>query len=180
MQQSFYEKTDNDYDGNRSKSKVSELRDIYNKSKNENDIQSDIASTRSSISKECHSCNICNDTSGTFIILTCNHIFHIKCLTETSLQDIYTYPIIDSEYLQSRKCPMCDETIQTEDMMYLHSKFLSSTKKLLSNHENSLQNLENQLRQIKIEIRSCYDYKHKLEQQREKSKQIISVLSTIM
>jgi len=75
---------------------------------------------------------------------------------------------------------MCDETIQTEDMMYLHSKFLSSTKKLLSNHENSLQNLENQLRQIKIEIRSCYDYKHKLEQQREKSKQIISVLSTIM
>ena len=37
MQQSFYEKTDNDYDGNRSKSKVSELRDIYNKSKNEND-----------------------------------------------------------------------------------------------------------------------------------------------
>jgi cobalt-zinc-cadmium resistance protein CzcA len=28
--------------------------------------------------------------------------------------------------------------------MYLHSKFLSSTKKLLSTHENSLQNLENQ------------------------------------
>jgi hypothetical protein len=179
--QTFYE-TNSEYDDNTflNKSKVSELRDFYNKSKNENDIQSDNKSTSSSISKECYTCNICNETSGTFIILTCNHIYHIKCLTESSLQDIYTYPIIDSEFLQSRKCPICDDTIQTEDMMYLHSKFLSSTKKLLSTHENSLQNLENQLRQIKIEIRSCYDYKHKLEQQREKSKQIISVLSTIM
>jgi len=65
-------------------------------------------------------------------------------------------------------------------LMYLHSKFLSSTKKLIGKHQNSIDNLENQLKQLKNELRTCYDYKHKLEQEREKSKQIVSVLTTMM
>lgn len=159
------------------KTKVSELRNIYNsKSKPAND---DNVST-STYSKEEHTCNICNDKCGPFIILSCNHIFHIKCLAEVNFKDIYKYPVIDSEYFESRNCIVCDETMQTEDLMYLHSKFLSSTKKLISKHQTSIEHLENQLKQIKIELRTCYDYKHKLEQEREKSKQIVSVLTTMM
>jgi hypothetical protein len=155
-----------------SKSKVAELRDFYSKTS----IKSDVSST-----KEGYICQHCNNSSsGTFIILSCNHIFHIQCLTEMNLQDIYKYPIIDSEYFESRKCNICEENIQTEDMLYLHTKFLSSTKKLISNHQHSIEHLENQLRQIKSELRVCYEYKHKLEQEREKSKQIVSVLSTMM
>jgi hypothetical protein len=156
-----------------SKSKVSELKQMFN---TKNTTKSENAST-----KEDYTCECCdNKSSGSFIILSCNHMFHIKCLTEMNLKDIYKYPVLDIEYFESRKCSVCDENIQTEDMLYLHSKFLSSTKKLISNHDNSIEHLEHQLRQIKSELRTCYEYKHKLEQEREKSKQIVSVLSTMM
>jgi hypothetical protein len=36
------------------------------------------------------------------------------------------------------------------------------------------------MKKIKDELRVCYEYKHKLEQQREKSKQIVSILSTMI
>lgn len=156
------------------KSKVAELKEIFN-------AKNTTKSENSSSKGEDYICEYCdNKGSGSFIILSCNHIFHIKCLTEMNLKDIYKYPILDTEYFESRKCSVCDENIQTEDMLYLHSKFLSSTKKLIFNHEHSIDHLENQLRQIKSELRTCYEYKHKLEQEREKSKQIVSVLSTMM
>ena len=183
--------------------KISELRNAYN-GKNKNSYETSETSalydgkqsvsygskdtpsyvgkdTASYVSKESgYSCNICNDMNGPFIILSCNHIFHIKCLVEINFKDIYKYPIIDNEYFESRKCLACQETLPTEDLMYLHSKFLSTTKNLISKHQNSIENLENQLKQIKTELRTCYDYKHKLEQEREKSKQIVSVLTTMM
>jgi hypothetical protein len=160
------------------KSKVSELRNIYISKSKEQKMEDNVST--STYSKEDHTCNICNDKCGPFIILSCNHIFHIKCLAEVNFTDIYKYPVIDTEYFESRHCTVCNETMQTEDLMYLHSKFLSSTKKLITKHQTSIEHLENQLRQIKVELRTCYDYKHKLEQEREKSKQIVSVLTTMM
>jgi hypothetical protein len=159
-----------------SKSKVTELRNMYS-GKSKDNVTDDYASSHITDS---HSCNICNDQSGPFIILSCNHIFHIKCLVEVNFKDVYKYPILDTEYFESRRCITCNENMQTEDMMYLHSKFLSSTKKLICKHQTSIENLENQLKQLKNELRTCYDYKHKLEQEREKSKQIVSVLTTMM
>jgi hypothetical protein len=158
------------------KSKVAELRNIYTGKKQDN-VMEDYASSHLT---ENHTCNICNDKNGPFLILSCNHIFHIKCLVEVNFKDIYNYPILDTEYFESRRCATCNENMQTEDLMYLHSKFLSSTKKLIGKHQNSIDNLENQLKQLKNELRTCYDYKHKLEQEREKSKQIVSVLTTMM
>ena len=158
-----------------SKSKVAELRSIYG-GKKQNNVMEDYASSHI----ENHTCNLCNDKNGPFLILSCNHIFHIKCLVEVNFKDIYNYPILDTEYFESRRCVTCNENMQTEDLMYLHSKFLSSTKTLINKHQNSIENLENQLKQLKNELRTCYDYKHKLEQEREKSKQIVSVLTTMM
>jgi hypothetical protein len=156
------------------KTKVAELRDIYTKK------QDDSVSNVSSTNKEEHACEMCNQKIGPFIILGCNHIFHVRCLAEMNFEDVYKFSVIDTEYFESRSCPCCHERIQTEELLYLHSKFLSSTTKHITTHQKSIEHLENQIKQIKIELRTCYDYKHKLEQEREKSKQIVSVLATMM
>lgn len=161
-----------------SKSKVSELRDMYN---GKQKVAYEPSESSSQFNKETgHNCSMCDDKNGPFIILSCNHIFHIKCLVTVNFKDVYKYPILDTDYFESRKCLVCDASLPTEDLMYLHSKFLSTTKNLISKHQHSIENLENQLKQIKAELRTCYDYKHKLEQEREKSKQIVSVLTTMM
>ena len=127
-------------------------------------------------------CKLCKDdiNQSNFIILSCNHIFHISCLADIFFKDIYNYDILDEEYFDHIKCPSCLNTLGLEEIMFLYSKFLSSTKTLLKNHDTSIENFESQLKQIKNELRTCYDYKHKLEKQREKSKQIVSILNTLM
>lgn len=128
-------------------------------------------------------CKLCLDQyndKGNYIILSCNHIYHIKCLAEEHFKDVLKYPLIDNEYFESRKCNICLKNLQVEEMMYLHSKFLSNTKELLDKHQININNLEDQMTKIKNDLRTCYDYKHKLEQEREKSKQIVSILSTMI
>ncbi len=128
-------------------------------------------------------CKLCldkNTDKGNYIILSCNHIYHIKCLAEEHFNDVLKYPLIDNDYFESRKCNICLKNLQVEEMMYLHSKFLSNTKDLLDKHQLNINELENQMTKIKNDLRTCYDYKHKLEQEREKSKQIVSILSTMI
>jgi|UniRef100_A0A6C0DW14 hypothetical protein len=128
-------------------------------------------------------CKLCldeNTDKGNYIILSCNHIYHIKCLAEEHFNDVLKYPLIDNDYFESRKCNICLKNLQAEEMMYLHSKFLSNTKDLLDKHQISITELEDQMTKIKNDLRVCYDYKHKLEQEREKSKQIVSILSTMI
>lgn len=126
-------------------------------------------------------CKLCLDNNkGNYIILSCNHIFHIKCLAEEHFKDVLKYPLIDEEYFASRKCNICFHELQKEETMYLHSKFLSTTRELLDTHQTSILDLEHQMTRLKNELRTCYDYKHKLEQEREKSKQIVSILSTMI
>ena len=129
-------------------------------------------------------CKLCctnnsSNTSNNYIILSCDHIFHINCLVELHFKDIYNYHVIDNEYFENRKCTVCDKQIQFEEIMYLHSKFLSNTKFFIKTHQLSIDELEEQLKNIKNELRICYDYKHKLEKNREKSKQIVSILATM-
>jgi chromosome segregation ATPase len=69
--------------------------------------------------------------------------------------------------------------MKTEELMFLHSKFHASTKEHLESHQASIVNLEERLSKLKEELRSCYDYKNKLEHERERSKQIISTLMTM-
>ena len=127
-------------------------------------------------------CNLCKDdvNQSNFIILSCNHIFHISCLADIFFKDIYNHDILDEEYFNHTKCTSCLTKLELPEIMFLHSKFLSNTKSLIKNHETSINHFENQLKQIKNELRTCYDYKHKLEKQREKSKQIVSILNTLM
>lgn len=128
-------------------------------------------------------CKICLNKSGkndNFIILSCNHTFHITCLANVHFSDIYKFAVIDSDYFASRKCLTCNTCLQTEELLFLHSKFLTGTKSMIETHDNSIKKLELQLKNLKDELRTCYEYKHKLEQDREKSKQIVSTLTTMM
>lgn len=137
-------------------------------------------SNKSNCKHDSFVCSICeNKTSkqDKYIILSCNHIFHISCLAETHFEDIYNYNVIDNEYFSTRKCKVCSEHIQMSELLFLHSKFLSDTKDKIDVHSSSIEQLENKMKVIKEELKVCYDYKHKLEQEREKSKQIITTLA---
>jgi len=127
-------------------------------------------------------CGICHNQSKTdsFIILSCNHLFHIKCMVESEFDDIYKFNALDKEFFTNRKCKQCNVQLQTEELLFLHGKFLSSTKNNLESHQKSIANLEAQMNKIKEELRVCYNYSHKLEQQREKSKQIVTTLTSMI
>lgn len=129
-------------------------------------------------------CGLCKiqkqGKNDNFIVLSCNHIFHVCCLTENHFTDIMEWSIIDQEYFRTRKCTTCFKQLETEELMFLHSKFLAGTKERLSSHDISIENLENRLKVLKEELRTCYEYKHKLEREREKSKQIVATLMTMM
>lgn len=158
------------------KSKVEELKNFYQGSSIKKNTSQLL------IQEENLSCKLCKDDCNqfNFIILSCNHIFHIGCLAETYFKNIYNYDILDEEYFNNTKCTTCFEKLEQEEIMYLYGKFLSNTKSLIKNHQNSIDHLENQLKKIKDELRTCYDYKHKLEKQKEKSKQIVSILNTMI
>lgn len=127
-------------------------------------------------------CGICNNKSnkGNFIILSCDHVFHVQCLAEKHFTDIYKFAVIDSEYFVTRKCHCCGGKLQTEELMFLHSKFLSCTKDHLESHQIAMSGLEERMNKMKEELKVCYDYKHKLECDREKAKQIVSTLLNML
>jgi hypothetical protein len=128
-------------------------------------------------------CKICCEKKGrsdNYMILSCNHVFHVGCLAENHFSDVYNFQVIDSVYFSSRKCLVCYLPMQTEELIFLHSKFLKNTKDKITSHDDSISSLEAKMKQVKEELRACYDYKHKLEHEREKSKQIVSTLMTMM
>ena len=137
-------------------------------------------------------CEMCKDhtlnTKGckkNYIILSCNHIFHIYCLAQSHYEkisdtlNIFGKGIKDDSF-DNCKCTICDEKLELEQILYLHSTFMSNTKNLLTNHQESIEHLEGQLQQLKIELRTLYNYKYKLEKEREKSKQIMCILNTML
>ncbi len=125
-----------------------------------------------------HICEYCeNKVNSKFIILDCGHIFHIKCLVENHLKDIYNYPVIDDEYFSHKVCSICKVQISREDLLFLHTKYITSTDKDIDEFTTSMNKLEEQMNNLKNEIKTCFDYKHKLQQSREKSKQIIAIMN---
>jgi hypothetical protein len=126
-------------------------------------------------------CNMCNmqNSRENFIILSCNHIFHVQCMAKSHFDDVYQFNVLDNIYFSSRKCTMCQTPMQTEELVFLHSKFLSGTKQNIETHQKSIEHLESQIQSLKNELNACYEYKHKLDHQREKSKQIVAHLMTM-
>lgn len=130
-----------------------------------------------------HKCNICNNQSNikdSFMILTCGHIFHIKCLVDNHYLDANKYGVIDEEYLNSRSCTICNKQMEMEDILYIHNKFYKNTKEYINKQDEIIEALDRQMTKLKEELRTCYEYKQKLEHQREKSRQITVTINTLM
>lgn len=125
-------------------------------------------------------CSICNSNESkySFVILSCGHIFHTKCIGELHTKNKNN--IIDRDFLLSQECNVCNKTIDTEDMMYIHSKFLKNLKTTLEDKELDISLLNNKLSMIKEELRVHYEHKQKLENERDISKQISIVVSTLL
>jgi hypothetical protein len=148
---------------------------------------------KNDVVSECHTdesycqdkiaCKVCFnkcERADAYVILSCNHVFHIRCLAETHFNDTYKFHVIDSEYIESRRCLVCEKPLETEEILFLHSKFLNSTKSHLEMHQSKIKNLEHKFQMLKDEIKSCYEYKNKLDYDREKSKQIVNSLMTLI
>lgn len=114
------------------------------------------------------------------IILECNHVFHISCLVDTHCKDVYNFALIDEEFFETLVCTVCNVSISYEQLRYIHSQNISSTNKRIVNYSMDMEKLNFRLKALKEEIRACTDYKHKLEQGREKSKQIVAIIATII
>lgn len=125
-------------------------------------------------------CELCKDISESkFVILNCGHVFHVQCLVQYQLKDIYKYETLGESYFTNTKCKVCDVIVDKEDMLIIHTKYMSSTESLLLMFVNRLETLDYELKKVKDDLRSCLDEKHVLEQSREKSKHIISILETL-
>lgn len=130
-----------------------------------------------------HKCNICYNKSqikDSFMILTCGHIFHIRCLVDCHYSDANRCGVIDEEFLNSRNCTVCSKQMEMEDILYIHNKFYKNTKEYIIKQDENIEQLDRQMTKLKEELRVCYEYKQKLEHQREKSRQITVTINTMM
>lgn len=153
--------------------------DYYNSTINSYDSPQPVISKR----HEEHTCNLCHNQhkiKDSFMILTCGHIFHIRCLVDSHYTEANKYGVIDEEYLTSRNCCVCSKQMEMEDILYIHNKFYKNTKEYITKQDETIDQLDKQMSKLKEELRICYEYKQKLEHQREKSRQITVTINTMM
>ncbi len=117
-------------------------------------------SVPSLIDNECRFCF--EKTDQKLIFLTCNHVFHINCLSK-----IY----IDVDNTETCKCCVCYKNLEKEELYYIYTIFLKNTQKsreLYRNEINSYQEKLDEVKEkyVKIEddIKKCKDilYKNKI------------------
>lgn len=193
MNKLFNKKTKQN-DENMSKSDVYETCENFRKSinsVNSNEV-SLVASTISkfndiesknpiSYAKSNQICKMCdNDSDSSYIILSCNHVFHIKCIADKQHEESKKLQILDDLFFNNQKCYCCDTIIETSEILFIHSKFFKNTKMFIDNHNDNILNIEEEINKLKNELNTCLKYKQKLEYEREKSKQIINMVNSIV
>lgn len=124
-----------------------------------------------------YKCGICASvTDSSFVILSCHDTFHVKCLVDYYTVDFSSFDSIDEVFFDSKQCKLCNTNIDLDDVFHIHSKFLRGTASALSNYDIQLKSLDLQISTLRNERNICYSYKHKLEQTRERSSHIVSIL----
>jgi hypothetical protein len=125
------------------------------------------------------SCSLCDSKNHTqLIVLECKHSFHIKCLAEIDHDDSRNYMVLDNIFFKDRKCITCNYTIDTAELMYIHSKYTKNIKETINECDSTIKDLENQLRVVKEEMKKSFECKQNLEYSQNKSKQLIIMLNT--
>jgi hypothetical protein len=127
----------------------------------------------------CETCNMSSSNSQ-FIILNCNHIFHINCLAKIQLTDAMNCQIIDNDtFFNKIKCSTCNDQLESSEIMMIQNKFYKGTSIFITNHNKTINKLESQINNLKEEMKVCMEYKQKLEYEQQKSKQILTLLNNL-
>jgi hypothetical protein len=136
--------------------------------------------------KQDHSCFICSGSKeikkikndNPFIILSCNHICHINCIVDYYINN--NYVIVDRAFLESMKCLCCSQQLEIEDVHHIYNKYNKNISNNINEQNNQISVLDLQLSKIKEEMCTLLENKQKLEQKKERSKQIIMTINNYM
>lgn len=139
--------------------------------------------TQKNYKKNDFNCTMCkNDNKNDqYIILSCNHMFHVGCLVEIHFENFDKFGrVIDKKFCENCRCLVCDNKMEIEDIVHIHNKFTKTTKEYIKIQDNNIDELDKKLSKLKDEMRNLLEYKQKLEQKRDKSKQITITLNNLI
>lgn len=130
-------------------------------------------------------CTMCKNErsfkNDQYIILSCNHMFHVECLVDIHFDNFDKLGrVIDKKFCENCRCLVCDNQMEIEDIVHIHNKFTKTTKEYIKIQDNNIDDLDKKLSKLKDEMRNLLEYKQKLEQKREKSKQITITLNNLI
>jgi len=124
-------------------------------------------------------CEMCfEEDENNYIILDCNHIFHINCLAALHHGNAKAASTLDENFFQSQNCPRCKTGLDNTEILFIHRKFFKNTKRFIDLHNENIKDIEEKVSKLKQELNVSLKYKQKLEYEREKSTQIVQMLST--
>lgn len=134
-----------------------------------------------SVNHDCYKCKNGKNKTDPFMILNCGHIFHIGCLVEIHFSEFTNSGgIIDEKFISKCKCVLCGEQMEVEDILHMHNKFTKCTKEQLIFQTDQIDILDNKISKLKDEMRIQLEYKQRLEDKRNKSKQITITLNNLL
>jgi hypothetical protein len=137
--------------------------------------------TQQKTTHDCYKCKNGGNKNDPFMILNCGHIFHIGCLVEIHFDEFTNCGgIIDDKFIKNCTCMVCDEQMEVEDILHMHNKFAKSTKKQLKYQYDQIDILDKQMSKLKDEMRIQLEYKQRLEDKKNKSKQITITLNNLL
>lgn len=133
------------------------------------------------IEKDNYICCKCFKTENNygFFILQCGHLYHINCIIDDKLNDLYRINNFN-EYVNNIKCEQCKKVLTKNELMYVFNRYNDITIDNIKKYENEIKNLEEKFEKIKQELGACYEYKHQLNTQIETTKHIIKTLISII
>jgi hypothetical protein len=133
------------------------------------------------VTHDCYKCKNGGNKNDPFMILNCGHIFHIGCLVEIHFDEFTNCGgIIDERFIKNCTCMVCNEQMEVEDIVHMHNKFTKSTKEQLKYQSDQIDILDKQMSKLKDEMRVQLEYKQRLEDKRNKSKQITITLNNLL
>lgn len=101
-----------------------------------------------------------NDTEN-LLILSCGHIYHIKCIN-------------------NEKCNKCNKFLKIEEKIFINLQINSQLKELYNNNDNKILLMENAIKNMQSDILEYNKYKKTLEHNIGISKNIITNIGVII
>ncbi len=98
-------------------------------------------------------CTICkSNSSEDCFILPCTHVFHINCIVNTYINNIYENSLVD--YIQNIKCFTCQTQIDIASIFYISGKYSNILKNMIETNTQSISIYENCLSELNEKLKT--------------------------